>query len=53
MATKKEAAEGEPLTAKNGGVLVGRDFLGNPIYAASADKPTATQSPNDRDTETK
>jgi hypothetical protein len=51
MVKKTDAEGAEPLTAKNGGVLVGRDWQGQPIYAASADKPTATVAPNVSDKE--
>lgn len=49
MTTEKEAEGAEPLTADNGGILVGRDWQGFPIYALEADKPEETQAPNSRD----
>lgn len=52
MAKTAKAEGDQPLTAKNGGVLVGRDWQGQPIYAASADEPTATVAPNVSDKET-
>lgn len=51
MSTTKKAEGAKPLTAKNGGILVGRDWQGNPIYASSADKPEATLAPNVTDKE--
>lgn len=46
MAKNPNAEPATPATAQEGRVLVGRDWQGQPIYAASADKHQPTTSAN-------
>lgn len=49
MKTDKSAELDPSGDRDNTGVLVGRDWQGEPIYRKTVDKAVVTESPNDRD----
>lgn len=46
MAKTTQAESAPAGDRKEGQVLVGRDWQGNPIYRDTADKPQETEAPN-------